>query len=190
MKKLSTLLIIAFALVLGLTQCKKKVDTIATPSDLGKTVYITVNVGDGDRHIVYPGTGAVVYTDGDKIYVGDGKKYLGTLTYGSGAFSGNITEPAVGDYLYFYFLGGIEISSVAATTSYEISIANQSSKLPVLSFGRSTSTYTTSTATIDFANPGSLPSTSTTMWAMQPATRHLRQARADGLTCSAGAQAA
>lgn len=147
MKKLSTLLIIAFALVLGLTQCKKKVDTIATPSDLGKTVYITVNVGDGDRHIVYPGTGAVVYTDGDKIYVGDGKKYLGTLTYGSGAFSGTITEPAVGDYLYFYFLGGIEISPVAATTSYEISIANQSSKLPVLSFGRSTSTYTTSTAT-------------------------------------------
>jgi len=56
MKKLSTLLIIAFALVLGLTQCKKKVDTIATPSDLGKTVYITVNVGDGDRHIVYPPT--------------------------------------------------------------------------------------------------------------------------------------
>lgn len=147
MKKLSTLLIIAFALVLGLTQCKKKVDTIATPSDLGKTVYITVNVGDGDRHIVYPGTGAVVYTDGDKIYVGDGSKYLGTLTYGSGAFSGTITEPAVGDYLYFYFLGGIEISPVAATTSYEISIANQSSKLPVLSFGRSTSTYTTSTAT-------------------------------------------
>lgn len=148
MKKLSTLLIIAFALVLGLTQCKKKVDTIATPSDLGKTVYITVNVGDGDRHIVYPGTGAVVYTDGDKIYVGDGKKYLGTLTYGSGAFSGTITEPAMGDYLYFYFLGGLELTSPSAgTTSYSVSIANQSSKLPVLSFGRSTSTYTTSTAT-------------------------------------------
>lgn len=147
MKKLSTLLIIAFALVLGLTQCKKKVDTIASPSDLGKTVYITVNVGDGDRYNVYPGTGAVVYTDGDKIYVGNGSKYLGTLTYGSGAFSGNIAEPGEGNYLYFYFLGGIEISPVAATTSYEISIANQSSKLPVLSFGRSTSTYTTSTAT-------------------------------------------
>ena len=150
MKKLSTLLIIAFALVLGLTQCKKKVDTIATPSDLGKTVYITVNVGDGDRHIVYPGTGAVVYTDGDKIYVGDGKKYLGTLTYGSGAFSGTITEPAEGDYLYFYFLGGLTPSATpvaGTTTDFTVSIANQSSKLPVLSFGRSTSTYTTSTAT-------------------------------------------
>ena len=51
MKKLSTLLIIAFALVLGLTQCKKKVDTIATPNNLGEAVYITVNVS-GDKHIV------------------------------------------------------------------------------------------------------------------------------------------
>ena len=148
MKKLSTLLIIAFALVLGLTQCKKKVDTIATPSDLGKTVHITVNVGDGDRHIVYPGTGAVVYTDGDIIYVGDGKKYLGSLEYENGKFSGNITEPEVGDYLYFYFLGGLTLDSPSAgTTSYTVSIANQSSKLPVLSFGRSTSTYTDENAT-------------------------------------------
>ncbi len=150
MKKLSTLLIIAFALVLGLTQCKKKVDTIAIPSDLGKTVYITVNVGDGDRHIVYPGTGAVVYTDGDKIYVGDGKKYLGTLTYGSGAFSGTITEPKVGDYLYFYFLGGLTPSATlvaGTTTDFTVSIADQSSQLPVLSLGRSSSPYTTSTAT-------------------------------------------
>jgi len=148
MKKLSTLLI-AFALVLGLTQCKKKVDTI-TPSDLGKTVYITVNVGDGDRHIVYPGTGAVVYADGDIIYVGDGSKYLGSLEYGSGKFSGTINEPEAGAYLYFYFLGGLtpSVTPVAgATTDFTVNIANQSSKLPVLSFGRSTSTYTTSTAT-------------------------------------------
>ena len=150
MKKLSTLLIIAFALVLGLTQCKKKVDTIATPSDLGKTVHITVNVGDGDRHIVYPGTGAVVYTDGDIIYVGDGKKYLGSLEYESGKFSGTINEPAVGDYLYFYFLGGLTPSATlvaGTTTDFTVSIANQSSKLPVLSLGRSSSPYTTSTAT-------------------------------------------
>ena len=65
MKKLSTLLFISFAFILGLTQCKKKVDTIATPSDPGKTVYITVNVG-GDKHQVFPNTGAVVYTDGDR----------------------------------------------------------------------------------------------------------------------------
>lgn len=149
MKKLSTLLIIAFALVLGLTQCKKKVDTIASPSNLGKTVHITVNVG-GDKHQVFPNTGAVVYTDHDIIYVGDGKKYLGSLEYESGKFSGTINEPAEGDYLYFYFLGGLTPSATlvaGTTTDFTVSIANQSSKLPVLSFGRSTSTYTTSTAT-------------------------------------------
>ena len=149
MKKLSTLLIIAFALVLGLSQCKKKVDTIATPSDLGKTVHITVNVG-GDKHEVFPSTGAVVYTDGDKIYVGDGSKYLGTLTYDSGAFSGDIAEPSEGTYFYFYFLGGLTPSATpvaGTTTDFTVSIANQRSKLPVLSFGRSTSPYTTSSAT-------------------------------------------
>ena len=146
MKKLTTIIIV-IALFLGMTQCKKKVDTIATPSDLGKTVHITVNVG-GDKHQVFPNTGAVVYTDHDIIYVGDGKKYLGSLEYENGKFSGNITEPEVGDYLYFYFLGGLTLDSPSAgTTSYTVSIANQSSKLPVLSFGRSTSTYTDENAT-------------------------------------------
>lgn len=148
MKKLTTI-IIAIALFLGMTQCKKKVDTIATPSDLGKTVYITVNVG-GDKHQVFPNTGAVVYTDHDIIYVGDGKKYLGSLEYESGKFSGTINEPAEGNYLYFYFLGGLTPSATlvaGTTTDFTVSIANQSSKLPVLSLGRSSSPYTTSTAT-------------------------------------------
>ena len=90
-------LVLALALMLGMTQCKKKDVETTTTGDLGKMVHITLNVGGGDRHIVYPGTGAVLYTDGDVIYVGDGSKYIGTLTYGSGAFSGDITEPAEGD---------------------------------------------------------------------------------------------
>ena len=145
MKKLSTI-IITIALILGMSQCKKNVETI-TPSNIGETVHITVNVGDGGKHIVYPGTGAYVFENGDKIYVGDGSKYLGTLTYGSGTFGGDITKPAVGDYLYFYFLGGIEITPADATTSYTISIADQSSQLPVLSCGRSSSAYTDENAT-------------------------------------------
>ena len=135
-------LVLALALMLGMTQCKKKDVETTTTGDLGKMVHITLNVDGGDRHIVYPGTGAVLYTDGDVIYVGDGSKYLGTLTYGSGAFSGDITEPAEGDYLYFYFLGGLTLASPSAgTTSYTVNISNQGSNLPVLSFGRSTSTY-------------------------------------------------
>ena len=149
MKKLSTLLIIAFALVLGLTQCKKKVDTIATPNNLGEAVYITVNVS-GDKHIVYPGTGAVVYGNGDKIYVGNNGTYVGTLTYADGKFSGIINSPSTADYLHFYFLGGLTPSATpvpGTTPDFTVSIADQSTQLPVLSYGRSTAMYTDGNAT-------------------------------------------
>lgn len=145
MKKISTI-IIAMALLFGMAQCKKQ-ETPATPNAEGNEVYITMKVGGGDRHIVYPGTGAVVYGNGDVIYVGDGSKYLGTLSFNDGVFGGTITEPAVGDYLYFYFLGGLSITPSATTTSYTVNIANQSQKLPVLSCGRSSAPYSTSNTT-------------------------------------------
>lgn len=145
MKKISTI-IIAMALLFGMAQCKKQ-ETPATPNAEGNEVYITMKVGGGDRHIVYPGTGAVVYGNGDVIYVGDGSKYLGTLSFNDGVFGGTITEPAVGDYLYFYFLGGLTITPSATTTSYTVNIANQSQKLPVLSCGRSSAPYSTSNTT-------------------------------------------
>ena len=152
MKKLSTILIIAFALVLGLSQCKKKVDTIATPSDLGEAVHITVNVDDGGKHIVYPGTGAYVFENGDKLYVGNGGHYIGYLTYGSGAFSGDIYSPSTEDYLHFYFVGGLTPSATpeaGTTQDFTVSIADQSTRLPVLSYGRSTAMYTDGNATYD-----------------------------------------
>lgn len=149
MKKLSTLLIIVFALVLGLSQCKKKVDTITPTGPVGEPVYITLNV-DGGRHQVFPNTGAVVYTDGDKIYVGNNGKYIGTLTYDDGAFGGTIYGPETTDYLHFYFVGGLTPSATpeaGTTTDFTVSIADQHSQLPVLSYGHSTQKYTTSTAT-------------------------------------------
>ena len=150
MKKLSTLLIMAFALVLGLTQCKKKnVDTIATPNNLGEAVYITVNVG-GDKHTVNPGTGEVNFENGDKIYVGNGGHYIGTLTYDGSAFGGPIYDPKTTDYLHFYFVGGLTPSATpvpGTTPDFTVSIADQSTRLPVLSYGRSTEKYTTSSAT-------------------------------------------
>ena len=150
MKRLSTLLI-AFALVLGLTQCKKNVETIATPvNPAGEPVYITLNVGGGDKHEVYPNTGAVVYTDGDKIYVGNDSKYIGVLEYEDGAFSGTIYSPSTSDYLHFYFVGGLTPSttpSAGSTTSFTVNIADQSSNLPVLSYGHSSAKYTDGTAT-------------------------------------------
>lgn len=142
----------AFALVLGLTQCKKKnVDTIATPNNLGEAVYITVNVG-GDKHTVNPGTGEVNFANGDVIYVGNGGHYIGTLTYDGSAFSGPIYDPKTTDYLHFYFVGGLTPSATpvpGTTPDFTVSIADQSTRLPVLSYGRSTDKYTTSSATYD-----------------------------------------
>lgn len=134
MKRTITLLI-ATALILGMSQCKKNVETI-TPSDLGEAVHITVNVDDGGKHIVYPGTGAYVFENGDKLYVGNGGHYIGYLTYGSGAFSGDIYSPSTEDYLHFYFVGGLTPSTAPvanSTENFTVNIADQSRNLPVLS---------------------------------------------------------
>lgn len=144
MKKI-TLALVALMLVLGMTQCKKEQQPNNTTSDEGETVFITMKVADnGDKHIVYPSTGAVVYSDGDVIYVGNNGKYVGKLTYANGAFSGSITNPSTSDYLHFYFTGGKTPSTnptAGSTTSFTVDISDQSSKLPVLSYGHSTSKY-------------------------------------------------
>ena len=149
MKKISTF-IMALALVLGLSQCKKQ-ETPATPDAEGNKVYISVKANGsngGNRYEVYGETGGGVYEDYDKIYVGNGSQYLGTLTYYDGVFSGEITEPEQGAYLYFYFIGGgHELSIQDGQTSYDVDISDQRSddrgamNLPVLAFGKSTTTY-------------------------------------------------
>jgi len=144
-RKLLTITIIALAGVMVLGGCKKKVETIP----LDETVYITLDVSDGGKHTVYPGTGAVVYGNGDKIYVGNNGKYVGYLTYANGTFSGTLTSPSTSDYLHFYFVGGLEPSatpSAGSTTSFTVNISDQSSNLPVLSYGKSNVKYTSGTA--------------------------------------------
>jgi len=157
MKKISTF-IMALALVLGLSQCKKQ-ETPATPDAEGNKVYISVKANGsngGNRYEVYGETGGGVYEDYDKIYVGNGSQYLGTLTYYEGMFGGEITEPEQGAYLYFYFIGGgHELSIQPGQTSYDVDISDQrisddrgrgAFNLPVLAFGQSTTTYSGSNA--------------------------------------------
>jgi len=143
MKRTITLLI-ATALIFGMSQCKKNVETI-TPSNLGEAVHITLNVGDGDKHNVNPGTGVVEFTENDVIYVGNNNHYIGSLTYTSNnVFTGTIYGPSTSDYLHFYFVGGLTPSATpvaGTTTDFTVNIANQSEKLPVLSYGHSTQHY-------------------------------------------------
>lgn len=159
MKKIN-LIIIAVALVLGLGQCKKKelpeTPETPTPELEGDQVYISVNVNGGSKHIVYPESGVYFFEDGDKLYVGNHGLYVGTLEYSAGVFSGTIEindtcAAAYRDYLHFYFIGGAYTgtlntpSTTNPTTSFEWSIADQTSKLPILSYGHSTQKYTNQT---------------------------------------------
>lgn len=159
MKKLNTI-IIAVALLLSFSQCKKKVETIAPES--GRVVHITLNVDNGDKHIVYPGTGAVVFSDGDKIYVGNNGAYVGALDYADGAFSGDITDPSTDDYLHFYFVGnltpksynstgytssGFMIMRTGITKQFCVYLSQRNGALPVLSYNHSTQKYSDETTT-------------------------------------------
>ncbi|MBR6930935.1 MAG: hypothetical protein IKH61_12025 [Bacteroidales bacterium] len=156
MKKLSTI-IMALALVLGMSQCKKQ--ETPTNGNSGEKVHITLNVNNGEnisvnvdngsRHEVAPNLGMIKFEDGDVLYVGHDGKYIGYLTYQNGAFAGDLEDVTnTADYLHFYFLGGKgpDVESIAEnTTSFNISIADQSTNLPVLCYGHSTETYGSAT---------------------------------------------
>lgn len=157
MKKLSTI-IMALALVLGMSQCKKQEITEPATPNANPGVRITVNVGEnenkdgkddnGEKHNIAPANGLFAFSSGDKLYVGHKGKFVGTLKFKNGFFDGTIyPDASVTDQqpLHFYFLGNSELKSdtiVDQTTSLSISIADQSANLPVLSYGASNELYT------------------------------------------------
>jgi len=170
MKKLSTI-IMALALVLGMSQCKKQ--ETPTNGNSGEMVHITLNVNDseslavnvndnGGRHAVAPNLGVIQFTNGDKLYVGNNGHYVGYLQYvvdqSGRRFDGYIdgTACSTSDKLHFYFLGGKEPATApteGTTTDFTISIDNQTSNLPVLCYGKSNENYSTNgsyTATLEY----------------------------------------
>ena len=159
MKRLSTI-IMALALVLGMSQCKKQ--ETPTNGDSGEKVYVTLNVSNGEslavnvndnggRHAVAPNLGVIQFRNGDVLYVGHDGKYIGQLTYQDGAFAGDLETPTnTADFLHFYFVGNAALSEAlpetieegTVITSRTISIDNQSQNLPVLCYGHSSQPYT------------------------------------------------
>ena len=126
----------ALAMMLGFTQCRKNLETIATAPASG--VYITLDVDGGLRVVVDP-NGAATYATvkfeaGDIIYVGNNGKYCGCLTRNGDKFTGNIQTPeSKEDYLHFYFMG----NKGGKSEPTSMSIADQKEKYPVISYGRS-----------------------------------------------------
>ncbi len=157
MKKLSTI-IMALALVLGMSQCKKQeTPTTGNTTPTNPGVHITVNVGDqdgkdgkdnnGEKHNIAPQYGLFSFSSGDVLYVGHDGKFVGTLTFANGFFDGTIyPDASVTDQpLHFYFVGNAAVTGTPVaneTTSLSISIADQHENLPVLSYGASTKPFT------------------------------------------------
>ena len=143
MKKLG-MFALAFALVLGLTQCKK--ENTATSNNEGPKVPITLNVGggNGSRVAVEGSTGVVTFESGDVLYVASGGHYVGTLTYDGTNFAGEVTEPTEGQKLQFYFLGNLtpaETMTEGTTTGCSVVITDQTEHMPVISYAPSRENY-------------------------------------------------
>jgi len=144
MKRLS-LVLMSVALVLGMAQCKKNVEPIATGTTSG-TMNISLDIEGGSKVAVNPSTGVVSFQTGDKIYVVSNGNYVGTLTHNGSNFSGEISGATTGQPLYFYFVGN-KTPSATPTSSMEISIFDQTEELPVISAAPSNENFSTSTYT-------------------------------------------
>ncbi|MBQ4205139.1 MAG: hypothetical protein II662_00590, partial [Bacteroidales bacterium] len=138
MKRL-TLLIMAIAMVMSLSQCKKKVEQVVPTGD--RIVSITLDVkGGGSKIDVDPNTGEVAFSQNDVVYVGSGGKYVGKLTCRGTTFKGNLTNPAMNEPLYFYFLGNRtpeDELTPATSSSCSVNIIDQTdiANMAVISFG-------------------------------------------------------
>ena len=146
MKRL-TLLIMAIAMVMSLSQCKKKVEQVVPTGD--RIVSITLDVkGGGSKIDVDPNTGEVAFSQNDVVYVGSGGKYVGKLTCRGTTFKGNLTNPAMNEPLYFYFLGNRTIyeddftPGVSTFCSFDIIDQTDISNMAVISFGISEEDFT------------------------------------------------
>ena len=136
MRKL-TYFVMALALVLGFTQCKKE-----QIEPQGGKVSITLNVENNNSSRAEVDPPHVSFKTGDQILVAYDGKYVGTITHNGTYFSGNIdatgnnTKP-----LYFYFLGNKDAGTLTAgtTSSCTVNISDQTGypTLPVISFSAS-----------------------------------------------------
>lgn len=124
MKKL-TLILAAFALTFGFSQCKKA----ETPTtDEGVKITLTAGYGNGAKTGFTPATGAFVWTNGqtEYIYVGGSQHdaCLGALSgtgngTGSMTFSGTLTTtPNEGETLHFFYLGKSRNGSAVSTLDF------------------------------------------------------------------------
>ena len=148
-----TLFLMAWALVMTMSQCKKEVQVSPDNSDESVTITLKVKGSTASRSEVNPTMGTVSFEEGDVVYVASGGKYVGTLTYNEEAqFSGVVSNAIAQQPLHFYYLGNVTPSGnleSGVTTSCMIDISDQSGNqwedgtwhLPVISYAPSAENY-------------------------------------------------
>ena len=147
MTRISTI-VMALALVLSLSQCKKNEQNNAENQNAPVTITLNVSGNNGSKVIVNPATGTVDFENNDQIIVASGGKYVGTLTYNGSLFTGAISNATEGYPLQFYFLGNVtpaETLTSGVTESCSVVISDQTEHLPVISAASSNENYTAST---------------------------------------------
>lgn len=132
MKKFVLTTMVALALVLTFTQCKK---TEKPAAEEGVFVTLTATYGESeDRTDFNPGTNSLMWTSGDTeyVYVG-GSQHNGCIGVLSGtgtgsgnmSFSGYLTDgPYEGEKLYFFYLGKGGLKEGEALTTLDFSTQN------------------------------------------------------------------
>ncbi len=122
-------LFITMAAALLFTQCRKQETTPAAPS--ADTIRMTITAGPGAKTDI-ANDGSITWSEGDKLYVSDGEKWLGCLTLDKGAgasngtFTGDISEISDGTTCHFFYLGkGNEMTELSGSNDVSISFASQ-----------------------------------------------------------------
>lgn len=143
----------AWALMVTMTQCKKQVETVDAVDAV--TISLNVRASDDARAVVDPTVGSVEYETGDMIHVVSGGKYVGTLRYKDGRFTGSISNAIANEKLHFFYFGNVmptEGLVSGVTTSCLVDISNQAENqmenswhLPVISYAPSDEDYSSTT---------------------------------------------
>jgi len=144
-----TYFVMALALVLGFTQCKK--EQPAQNETEGVRITLTVDGGSSNSRVIVNPTGhtdpdyaTVTFENGDVIYVGNNGHYCGYIQHNGTNFTGTIddTDLSESDYLHFYFMGN---KGTTSEPTEGVSITDQTSKYPVISYAHSTEKYASGT---------------------------------------------
>ena len=122
----SSTLLLAAAMLLGLTQCKKEVETVNPVAADG--IPMTLNAYN-DSRTSFDGSGAISWGTNEKIYVVYNGTCIGSVTNGTGGgntFTGTVTGLESGnDYtLHYYYVGTAQTIATDAT-SFSMDFVNQ-----------------------------------------------------------------